>query len=327
MSTEEKLEQLVESFSYYDFIDLLAEIDLHPNLSGRGQQLLFNIMKMTNDNYLVDGVPSTLGHMLLENKLINKEKITPTILFFFFEEQLEKIGVSKIPITFYGGNYDMCHRDYDESAAEEIDVNLNRFNKHQDVDSYNYEVMYSALHEIVHAYQHKCLEFSNDDKENLTAQNYANGEDFIKNFMGNSTESNSVIHDSLVFEIEADNNSMLYMIQIAQKNPEYFNQQLLNKKVESYKERLDYQHNVKSPYSSFEWLISYLEKLLKDSNQLTDEHIKKIDQIRTKNQNCEMIDNDLCSIDYNIFLKQYYTFDGEKLITGEEPISKISKGI
>lgn len=40
-----------------------------------------------------------------------------------------------------------------------------------------------------------------------------------------------------------------------------------------------------------------------------------------------MIDNDLCSIDYNIFLKQYYTFDGEKLITGEEPISKISKGI
>lgn len=78
MSTEEKLEQLVESFSYYDFIDLLAEIDLHPNLSGRGQQLLFNIMKMTNDNYLVDGVPSTLGHMLLENKLINKEKITPT---------------------------------------------------------------------------------------------------------------------------------------------------------------------------------------------------------------------------------------------------------
>lgn len=327
MSTEEKLEQLVENFSYYDFIDLLAEIDLHPNLSGRGQQLLFSIMKMTNNNYLVDGVPSTLGHMLLENKLINKEKITPTMVFFFFEEQLEKIGVPKIPITFYGGNYDMCHKVDYESGAEVIDVNLNKFNKYDDVDSYNYEVMYSALHEIVHAYQRKCMEFSNDDKENLTAQNFANAEDFLKSFMGNSTESHIIIHDSYIPEIEADNNSMLYMIQIAQKNPEYFNQQLLNEKVERYKERLDYEHNVKSPYSMFEWLISYVEKLLKDSNQLTDEHIKKIDQIRTKNQNCEMIDNDLCGIDYNIFLKQYYTFDGEKLITGEEPISKISKGI
>ena len=327
MNLEEKLKKLLENFSYKDFIKLLDEIDFNPNISVKAQMLLYKIMSLVNPNYIVNDVPITLGHKLLKTKLINKKKITPSLIFFFYEEQLERLGLYKIPVFFSNGNYDMCHISSSFDNFEQIVVNLNKFDKYNNIDLYNYNIMRSCLHEIVHSYQRNCKINSTNPMENLVARNYANAEKFMINFNHGSTENNILVHDSYLTEIEADNNSILYMLYLVQNNPECFNLELSSNELIKYKKRIDYLYNCQNGYSLFSDLISCVSSLLRNKHLLSDNANNLLKIIAMENEECRKLDldNGINSIDYNIFLNKYCTFSDEKIIVSDEYISKKSK--
>lgn len=88
-----KLKELSSNFSYYEFINILKELD-DKIASGELYQIksefiyyFKQIINMINDKYIVDGSKGTLGHMLVENALLNKKKLTPTLSLCFFLEQ------------------------------------------------------------------------------------------------------------------------------------------------------------------------------------------------------------------------------------------------
>lgn len=302
MSIEEQLEKLMNNFSYKEFINLLDKIDKIGELNYVEQQILFSIMKMTNDNYIVDGIPGTLGHMLLEKKLIEKEKITPSLLFFFLEEQLEKIAVKKLPVIFRSfGNYKMSFSVNKNNNAQQVEVVLPKFDNITDVDEYNYELMYCALHEIVHAYQQKCSEFYLNAYEKRVGQDYLIMDDFITNFLNNSTEGNFLIHESFVSEQEADNMALSYMLYIAKQHPEYFNPELIKKLIKEYNMRFESEY-YSYPYDLFDWLLDYTKNYLINCNQLTDLASDKLENLKKRNHENKRLNDENNAQDYNIFL-------------------------
>lgn len=322
MSLEIRLRNLQTNFVYAEFLKLLDEINAHPNISLESQKIIYQILSMVNDRYIVNGELGTLGHMLLENKLLNKEKISPILLFYFFEEQLEKIGLPKVYVTFYGGDYDMAVSVDATDNSLAIDITLNRFNKYEDVDLYNYTLMQDALHEIAHCYQRYCFEHPKDSYEALIGNNYLNDQEFIKKFNKNSSEGNIMIHESLVTELDADNNAMLYMIWIAQENPQYFNSFLCAKKMQIYQERLHFFETVETPYGVFENLLKNCSSLFKSYGMVTSEVEKSMEQIRFRNQQSQIQDREVNSLYYNIFLKSYYEFQDQKLKIKSDLVKK-----
>lgn len=306
MNIEEELKTILNNFSYQNFMILLEQIDNEKNLSYEAQQMLFSIMKMINDNYIVNGQPGTLGHMLLEQKLINKQRISPSLLLFFFEEQLEKIGVQKIPVEFVpSADYKMCFYTENNGNIQKMFVSLSQFDGIKDVDQYNYELMHCALHEIVHAYQKRCSEYYVNDYERRVGQDYQVMDVFIMNFSNNSTGGNILFHESFVSEQEADNISLNYMIYIASSHPEYFNDELVKNALKEYNERLENEF-YSNPYDQFNWLLDHTKNCLINFNQFTDSAKDKINNLRKRSLENKTLSEATNGINHNIFLGEDY---------------------
>lgn len=226
----EQLKKLTDNFSYNEFIRLLNEIDneiLNGNLQSFDQEFINNfqnIISMENDNNTL----GTLGHNLVENALLNKQKLTPTQMMCFFLEEKRNLGLEKIcnNITFQEGYGDMHINSY-KDLLNINPINLDKTSS-ETVDEYNYSIMENLLHEITHIYQGTRPENSESIFDRLVGYDW--DQKTILSRLGQA--SKGIVHDSLMTEFMADEQAGIYMLQIAKNHPEYFNEELIaNKKI------------------------------------------------------------------------------------------------
>lgn len=346
----EQLKKLTDNFSYNEFIRLLNEIDneiLNGNLQSFDQEFINNfqnIISMENDNNTL----GTLGHNLVENALLNKQKLTPTQMMCFFLEEKRKLGLEKIcnNISFKEGYGDM-HINSGEDLLNINPVNLDKTSS-ETVDEYNYSIMENLLHEITHIYQGTRPENSESTFDRLVGYDW--DQKSILLTLGQA--SKGIVHDSLMTEFMADEQARIYMLQIAKNHPEYFNEELIANKKKKYQ----YERNGEdggtssNPRNAFKELVSQLEiynKDIQNSSGITKQFVSMmisnmfetndqtiiqeydtiIPEILTKIEELEQKKESLIEelqkygfsekaydLYYNIYLRQLYQFDGEEIV-------------
>lgn len=312
------LKEMATNFSYYEFIEILKEIDneiVNGNIESIGPEFIYyfnQIMGLVNEQYIVDGKPGTLGHMLIENALINKQRISPTLMMYFYIEQKDKLGLNNTynNIKFTDRN-EVSTMGVTIGNPLTLKLNLDYLKKTDDVDSYNYEIMEGLLHEITHVYQYNVSK----DTDNLFAKlTYYDIESYLAIFKHLSETERNIIYSSVLSEFMANEQSKSYMLNIAENHPEYFNQQLIEKKKIQYiKERRS------SPRQQFTESLGFLRFLYRDKTELIQPFFDKLEQISVESRKIEEelrtqgISEDINYNYFNIFMNTLYKFDGEKL--------------
>lgn len=329
-----KLKELYNNFSYLGFLDLLKELDKKIiNGSILDSEFVYyfkQIMDFVNDKYLVDGQHITLGNMLLDKVLTSDEKITPTLLIYFYLDKKKSLGLEKycnlVKITD-NGLFDMCITSLEESITPDLfQINWLSYEKlNLSNEQFNYKIMHDVIHELTHVYQGTRKEDSDNLFDKLVFYDAKINDIIIRKIFGGSNSGNIVLHDSLLTEYMANETADVYMIEFAKKNS-YFSNELIQKKLNYYqrkKSNVFYMY----PRHSFEDLLVYIRNtydyLLGDTSSIQPildeiENIKTqslpiIEQLKSQGISENYTDNY-----YNIFLDSSYSFDGENIVMNDK---------
>ena len=343
------LKELLINFSYERFVNLLKEIDIKLIDSGTvfGEEFLFyfnQLINFTNDDYIIDGKSCTLGHKLVEDTLLNKKKITPSILLCFYLEQKNKIGLENFcNEVVFGVTRHMASTNFRMAVVKINNINQsymcinhnNSFYKRleENIDEYNYQVLNDILHELTHVYQLSRSKNKGNIFDRLARYDYDIGGILNDN---NVNCVNPMFHESLVCEFMAQEQARVYLLKIALDHPEYFNSNLTKKERENYsKIRLGIHEGTFNEYLydvrvRFDVLLSDIKKY---NQEKVTEVLDKIDILRKESQPLieqlkrEGISERMEDNYYSIFLKSLYHFDGKDIILIDTPERMISKGI
>jgi len=344
-----RIKEIANNFSYHQFIDLLKELDneiINGNISHLNPEFIhyFNqITSMVNDQYIVDDKPGTLGHMLVENALLNKERLTPTLSMCFLIEQKSNLGLdnvcNEINFSHLNGNYYrmMITNNHDNGQAN-ISINWGHYSKpKENADEYNYDMMFDILHELTHVYQLTRNEQTDNIFDLLTYYDYQKDSILIRNGGNNN---NILFHQALLSEFMADEQAHVFMLQLARNHPEYFNEELIQKRQSSYQSRKNgtYGDYGANPREAFNGLIADIKKTYDEyPNEPSVAFIKPmLEEIENLNQKSQPLIAQLqmqgisekgWDSYYSIYLKSLYQFDGDNIILNNELQNKASKGI
>lgn len=340
------LKSLLNDFSYQRFTSLLKEIDceiINNNIHNFDSEFMYyfkQIIGMVNDQYLVDDKPGTLGHMLIENSLLNKERLSPTLVMCFFLEQKKMLGLDDCCNTINfanlnGGNYNMKITQYHETGKTDLSINWKHFaDLKKNTDEYNYEMMWTILHELTHVYQSTRTEDTENAFDKIVYYDYQKSSTLINN---GGVNSNMFFHQALLSEFMADEQAHVFMLHLAQKHPEYFNPELIQQKLMTYQNRKSgvYGDYGADPRKAFSTLIFEIKKtfenysnthpmriMLAQIEELEQKSLQLITELQMQGISEKGYD---CY--YNIYLKSLCQFDGENIILNNEMQNKSSKGI
>lgn len=344
-----KLKDLKEHFSYSEFISFMEQLDfeiINGNINFLSEEFIYyfnQIISMVNDNYLIDNNEfGTLGHMLLENALIEKKKITPTLSMCFYLEQKQKLGLDNIfnNVSFYEKkNSDMFIDDENQT----FNINFKLLNNmSNDVDKYNYYTMTSILHEITHIYQVTRSENTENVFDKLALYDYQQ----LKNLQqGMDYGSSRTLHDAYISEFMADEQALVFMLNLSQQHPEYFNDDLIQTKQIEYQKRKtggygNYGFNprqaetfliqenkalleeIKNNYDQavrdmgsehVSWLIDTNEQMIATFEEIDKKRKPLIEQLKMQGISEQGYDSY-----YNIYLKSLYQYDGNQIILNDQ---------
>lgn len=331
------LKELTTNFSYHQFASLLKEIDnevVNGNVRYLDSEFIYyfkQIIGLVNDNYLIDGKPGTLGHMLVENALINKERLTPTIAMCFLLEQKQNIGLDNCCNDFKFTNLDarssyrMAINHYHDGGMSDFNINWGHYASQKvDIDEHNYNVMSDILHELTHVYQLSRTEQTDNIFDRLIYYDYQKDSILLQNGGNNG---NPFFHQALLSEFMADEQANVFMLQLSQNHPEYFNDELIQKKEQSYQYRKNgtYGEWGANPREAFVDLIANIRKIYEEHpNEPSVAFIKSmLDKIEVLNQKSQPLIAQLqmqgisekgMDTYYSIFLDMLYRYDGKDLV-------------
>lgn len=344
------VKEIANNFSYQQFIELLKELDneiINGSINNFDPEFIHyfkQIINMVNDRYLVDNQPGTLGHMLVENALLNKERLTPTLAMCFILEQKANLGLDTIcnEINFShlnpNSHYRMMITNYHDIGHSNYTINWASYLKpKENADVYNYAMMFDVLHELTHVYQLTRIEQTDNSFDKLVYYDYQKDSILIKNCENNE---NIIFHQSLLSEFMADEQAHVFMLQLVQNHPEYFNDELIQKEKTSYQCRKNgtYGNYGANPREAFAELISDFQKAYENyPNEPSVAFIKPmLEEIEFLNQKSKPLIMQLQAQGisergwdsyYSIYLKSIYKFDGENIILANVSQNKTSKGI
>lgn len=334
-----KIKELAKKFSYYDFISILKELDkeiINGNIHHINSEFVYyfdQIISMVNDKYIVDGEEGTLGHMLIENALLNKERLTPTLAMSFFLEQKTNLGLDDICNEFYFSYlnekyYRMMITEHHDTGRSDISINWKCYSDpNKNTDEHNYGMMSDILHELTHVYQLSRTEETENTFDKLAYYDYQKDNILIENGANNS---HLLFHQALLSEFMADEQAYVFMLQLAQKHPEYFNDDLLEKKKKEYQNRKNenYGNYGANPRAAYAELISDMKVF--NERHLTGPSLARVknifEEIETLNKKSEPLIAELQEQGisekgqdsyYNIYLKSLYRFDGQNIILND----------
>lgn len=342
-----KLKEMSTNFSYDQFVELLKEIDIEVidgNICDFDQEFIHYFTQVTNlaiDNYIVDGEPGTVGHMLVENALINKERLTPTLAMYFFLEQKRNLELENVCNNISFSNikapyHMMICRDNDTGN---LNFNINYYHceeraKRAETDTYNYILMTEILHELAHVYQMTRTEQSPNLFERLVYYD-SKQLDILSTL---DVYPNQFFHQAVIGEFMADEQAHVFMLHLSQNHPEYFNSKLINQKQIAYQKR---KIGHTGPYGNLgsnprEAYSELLDGLNESAIQIpTCDFLKPLlEEIENLRQKSQPIIEDLqaqgfsergCDIYYNIFEKFFYSFDGKQIVIRDGCIERFNK--
>ena len=345
-----RIKEMANNFSYHQFIDLIKELDneiINGNISHLNPEFIHyfkQITSMVNDQYLVNDKPGTLGHMLVENALLNKERLTPTLVMCFMLEQKESIGLDNVcnEMSFShlnNDNYRMMITDYHNTGRSTFSINLGHYSKKpkENADEYNYDMMFDILHELTHVYQLTRSEQTDNPFDKLAHYDYQKDSILIRNGGNNG---NIFFHQALLSEFMADEQAHVFMLQLAQNHPEYFNEKLIQKRQASYQSRKNgtYGDYGANPREAFAGLIADIRKTYEEypkepSVAFIKPMLQEIENLEQKSKpliaqlQMQGISEKGWDSYYSIYLKSLYQFDGENLVIANDLQNRTSKGI
>lgn len=335
-----RLKELLNQFSFSEFKTLLNELDteiIQGNIISFNKEFIYyfeQIMGFVNDQYIVDGKNQTLGNMLMTNALINKAKLTPTLIMSFFLEQKRNLNLenicNRISINHYNSYYRMMITNEHDNENCSLGINWEYYKKFKDnPDEFNFAIMQDILHELTHVYQLSRTEQMDNLFDKLTYYDFQKDTILINN---GGAITNPLFHQALLSEFMADEQAMVYMLTLSKNHPEYFNEDLIQKKEEAYKSRknssdFDYGSNPRKAFSS---LISDIERAYGNN---TNTHpirvmLNQISEIEKKSQpikaalELQGISEKATDSYFNIYLKSLYQFDGQNIVLNGETQEK-----
>lgn len=333
-----RIKELMKDFSYYDFISLLKELDkgiINGDIHHINPEFVYyfsQIISMVNDKYIVDGKEGTLGHMLIENALLNKEKLTPTLAMCFFLEQKANLGLDDIcnefKFTSLQRGTRMMITHYHDTDHADITINWESYtDPKKSADEHNYGMMFDILHELTHVYQLSRTEEAENPFDKLAYYDYQKDNFLIMN--GGNNE-HSLFHQALLSEFMADEQAHVFMLQLAQTHPEYFNDNLIEEKKKEYQFRkTDTSYNYgNNPREAYAELISDMKKInerylngpslgrVKKVFERIEEFNEKSEPLITELQKQGISEKGQDSY-YNIYLKSLYRFDGQNIVLND----------
>lgn len=332
-----KLENLLNNFSYQELNNLLKELDtdilegkIH-EVDSKFLRLFEQVMNLADDKNV------TFGHTLVENSLVNKKKLTPTLMMYYYLEQKGKIGLesSYNKVLFSRSDGFKMAAQKGEDIGELIEINLNAYERITDIDEFNYEIMHDLIHETTHVYQDTRSEFSEDLFERLVYYDKKCMDITTNGILGGTNGGNAIVHESFVSEFMADEQADSYMLRISREHPEYFNSTLI-------KNRMDYYQNKRAgkgmefyanPRAMFAETIGYLKDTYrriigKGSLEAIQPVLDEIEIIKQKSKpiieqlKSQGISENPSDNYYNIFLDCMYHFDGQEIVIIDETKEK-----
>lgn len=245
------------------------------------------------------------------------------MLFFRTKKNL---GLDNVCNSIRFGNYGfksskMMIKDYGRKTCD-ISINWAYFlNQNKKVDEHNYDIMFSLLHELTHVYQLTREEETNNIFDRLIYYDYQKENTLIKHA---TNDTNPLFHQSLITEYTADEQAKVFLLNLMERHPEYFNDELIKKRKLEYKQRKDgtYGNFGCNPRKAFDELIADIKKAyarsskeevikplmneIEDYNKKSDPLIKYLGEQGISEKGWEHY--------YSIFLNTYYNFDGENLV-------------
>lgn len=341
------LKKLTIDFSYNQFLEVLRDIDSGVN----NQKITYfdaefidyfkKIIRIADNECLIDNNHSELGHRLVENVLLNKKRLTPTLVLCFLLEQKEKLGLDDICNEFEfiapeGIDYDyrMVVVNYRNTGRVIININWqNHYVKSiKSVDEYNYDLMHDLLHELTHVYQLSRHEQTENTFDKLMLYDYEMEGILIRN---SGYISYPLFHEDFVPEYMADEEADVFLFDFAKNNPGYFNDELVNRKKREYKFKKSriFDKSLYDPRKRFhELLCNMREANVKNKKAIavldTIEIIKKKTLPLIEILQKQGISEKSLDMYYNIYLKTLYKFDGENIIyinNAQDRLQKVYK--
>ena len=158
-----------------------------------------------------------------------------------------------------------------------------------------------------------------------------------------------LIHNSYISEFMADENAIVFMLTIAKKHPEYFNEELIQTKLTDYQNRKnsgvgsvgadprtaeekmvqlskDMLEEIESNYEKYvkfngiehtTWFINTNKKMLANFEKINQKRNPLIAQLEMQGISEKGYD-----MYYNIFLKSLYQFDEQNIVLNEKTEEK-----
>lgn len=327
-----RIKEIANNFSYHHFISFLKELDneiMNGNIKEIGPEFLnyFNqIMGLVNDQYIVDNKLGTLGHMLVENTLVSKQRISPTLMMYFYLEQKNNLGLNNTYNNIkFTDNKEVDTMGVSIGTPFTLKLNLDYLKKDDEVDNYNYEIMEGLLHEIIHIYQYSIPKNTENLFDKLT---YYDIECYLAIFKYLSDTERNIIYSSILSEFMANEQARTYMLKIAENHPEYFNEELIGqKRIQYIKERKS------APRQQFSETLGVLRFMYRDKMHEIQPFFDSLGHILTESRKIEEqlkiqgFSEDINYNYYNIFSNDFYQFDGKKIIINNDLQNKSTKSI
>lgn len=217
---------------------------------------------------------STIGEFFLNKYLINKEKITPSLIMYFYLKQKDELGFKETYNRFEIGTHDIAYTEHYEAKYMYLNY-LSYYKKYNDAEEFNYQCMEDVIHEITHIYQFSISPDTKDIYEMLIYNDIQLWElskkSKILNYEG--------LHDTYAIEHHANIFSRHYMINYANKHPELFNSNFIKRKQEKFEKKVN--GNFESRYCGIRNFFRYLlfDKEYGYFTKYHPEEIKKQDSL------------------------------------------------
>lgn len=339
-----KLKDLNTNFSYQDFLSLLSEIDIKftnghlPEINEEFLHYFNNLMNFVNDKVVVEGKHITLGNMLIESKLLNKEKLTPTLVMYLYCDKKKSIGLeeyaNKIKFAYDDEMAMGITAPYDSTIPEYLQMNINWYGKqNMSVDEHNYRIIHDIIHEIMHVYQGTRKEDSENIFDRITYYDEQIDSTIIREFLHGSN-AGIFIHEQMLMENTAEETAQVYMIQTYGHRIDLFNQELLDRKRDVYKRRKA-EFTYQFPRYAQDNLLGWIIDTYKNSGQNMEKVqtiLDKINVIKQKQKPMleelkeQGISENFNDNYYNVYLGSYYQFDGQNIVMQNDLEQLVSKG-
>lgn len=231
----EKLKELISGNhsinEIQEFLNYIDSIALCYNFDEDFLLPFYNLLEIKKEK-------DTIGEELFNNCLSNKERLTPSLLMYFYLKQKDILGFKYTynKFKFLGAGIACTEHNDDKYIFFNYCYYLDNFKEN---DVFNYQCMETILHELVHIYQFSINPNTDDMYEKLIC----NDRELFLLSHDYGILSYNYLHDNYLIEYHANVCSKYFMINFAKDNPNYFDNNFVETRKNYFFEKIAYSNS------------------------------------------------------------------------------------